>query len=133
MIDIFNKNYTDVATAVRTSYPGTFVTGERINAPSQFPSVMFVEADSYEDERYRDNRLRENVTALMYEITVYSNKRGGKRAECISILSTIDDVMRRKNARRIARVEGYYDSQSKIYMVTARYRMKTDGTYYYAF
>lgn len=133
MIDIFNRNFTDVATAVRATFPDIYIAGVRMNKPPQFPSVMFVEADSYEDERYRDNTARENVTALMYEITVFSNKQDEKRAECIEILSIIDDVMRRKNARRIARVEGYFDVESTIYMVTARYRMKTDGSYYYAF
>lgn len=131
MIDIFNRMFTDAATAARSAHPGTFVTGERIGAPSKFPCVMFVEADSYEDRRYMDNTLTERVTTLMYEITVFSNKQDGKRAECIEILSTIDDVMKRKNGTRIARVEGYFDSESKIYMVTARYRLATDGTNYY--
>lgn len=133
MINIFNRIYTDVASAVRTAHPGTAITGERLAKPSKFPSVMFIEADSYEDTGYMDNTLTERITALMYEITVFSNKSDGKRAECIDILSTIDTEMRRKNATRIARVEGYFDTESKIYMVTARYRLKTDGTNLYTF
>lgn len=133
MTDIFNRNFTDIATAVRSQFPGTFVTGERLNKPSQFPCVMVVEADSYEDEQYVDNTLKENVTALLYDITVFSNKTEGKRSECIEILSAVDDVMRMKNAHRFARAEGYFDSESTIYMVTGRYRLKTDGDLYYSF
>ena len=133
MIDVFNQIYTDVATAVRSAHSGTFVTGERLNKPSQFPTVMVIEADNYEPPESVDNSLKENLAALMYEITVFSNSSSRKRAECIEILSTIDDVMKRKNGRRIARVEGYFDSESTIYMVTARYRLKTDGVNLYTF
>jgi hypothetical protein len=133
VIDVFNQIYTDVATAVRTDYPGTFVTGERLNKPSKFPTVMVIEADNYEPPESVDNSLRENLAALMYEITVFSNKTSGKRSECIDILSTIDEVMKHKNGRRIARVEGYFDSEATIYMVTARYRLKTDGINLYTF
>ena len=101
--------------------------------PSKFPCVSVIEADSYEDERYRDNTLAESVTSLMYEVTVYSNKDEGKRTECIKLLSAADDVLRRKNGIRISRAEGYRDPESTIYMITARYRLKSDGTYYYSF
>lgn len=133
MINIFNRIYTDVASAVRTAHSGTFMTGERLAKPSKFPCVMFIEADNYEDRASIDNSLKENIASLMYEITVFSNKSNGKRAECIDILSTIDTEMKHKNASRIARVEGYFDTESKIYMVTARYRLKTDGTNLYTF
>ena len=133
MTDIFNRLYTPLATQLRTSHPGIQVTGERIPAPTVFPSVVFIEADSYEDARFVDNSLKENITALMYEVTVFSNKVGGKRSECIEILSEIDDYMKEANARRIARVEGYFDAEARIYMVTARYNVKTDGTNLYIF
>ncbi len=133
MINVFNKVFTDIANPVREAFPGAKVQGERIAAPTEFPCVTVVEADNYEDARYRDNSLTERVTALMYEITVFSNKLGGKRAECIEILQIIDDVMKRKNATRIARIEGHFDREGKIYMVTARYNVKTDGTYWYTF
>ena len=133
MTDIFNKIYTAMATKVRAKHSGVFITGERVPVPSRFPCVVFVEADSYEDARHVDNSLKENITALMYEVTVFSNKKDGKRSECISILSDIDTFMKESNARRIARVEGYFDVESKIYMVTARYNVKTDGTNLYTF
>lgn len=133
MTDIFNWLFTEIATPVRAEYPGVYITGERLNMPEKFPCVEVVEADSYEVSSGIDNTLKENLTALMYEITVFSNKQFGKRSQCIEILSTIDTIMKRKNATRIARVEGYFGSDATIYMVKARYRLRTDGTNLYTF
>ena len=133
MLNVFPSVYTDIATPIRAAYPSVFMTGERVAAPTKFPCVMVVEADNYEDAAYRNNTLTEQITALMYEITVYSNLTSGKRSQCIDILQIIDDVMKRKNGTRIARVEGYLDTEGKIYMVTARYRAKTDGVNWYTF
>lgn len=133
MLDVFNMVFTDIAKPVRAAYPGAEVKGERVAAPTTFPCVTVVEADNYEDSQYRDNSLTERVTALMYEITVFSNSTGGKRSQCIEIVKIIDDIMKRKNGTRIARVEGFFDPDGKIYMVTVRYRLKSDGTYFYTF
>ena len=133
MTNIFNEMFTDIANPVRIAFPGTFVTGERVPVPAKFPCVAVIEADNYEDRRSIDNSGVERLTVLMYEITVFSNKQTGKRSQCIEILDLIDGIMKRKNASRIARVEGYFDSESTIYTIQARYRLKTDGTYLYTF
>lgn len=133
MTNVFNYIFTEIATPVRESFSGVFVTGERINKPPQFPCVEVVEADNYEVATSIDNTLRENLTALMYEVTVFSNKQFGKRFECIDILSQIDTILKRMNANRIARIEGYFDSEASIYTIKARYRLKTDGTNFYTF
>lgn len=133
MTNVFNYIFTEIATPVRESFAGVFVTGERINKPTQFPCVEVVEADNYEVATSIDNTLRENLTALMYEVTVFSNKQFGKRSECIDILSQIDTILKRMNASRIARIEGYFDSEASIYTIKARYRLKTDGTNFYTF
>lgn len=132
MTDIFNWIFTEIATPIRESVPGVFVTGERINSPPKFPCVEVVEADNYEIQSGTDNTLTERLTGLMYEITVFSNKQFGKRSECISILSQIDTIMKRKNAIRIARIEGYFDSEASIYLIKARYRLNTDGANLYS-
>lgn len=133
MTNIFNEMFTKIAQPVRASFPGAFVTGERIPAPSKFPCVSVIEADNYEDTNSIDNSGIERITNLMYEITVYSNKTSGKRSECIEILELIDGIMKSKNASRISRVESYYDRDSTIYAIQARYRLKTDGTNLYTF
>ena len=124
MTDVFNDIFTYVAAAVRTEYPGTFVTGEWVNAPARFPTVSIVEADNYVDTYSRDNSLQENGTVLMYQITVYSNLQTNKRYECAKILGFIDDLLRVKNFSRIARSESYMDAEKTIYTMTARYRVR---------
>lgn len=133
MTNIFNEMFTDIANPVRAAFPGAFVTGERVPVPAKFPCIAVIEADNYEDRRSIDNSGIERLTVLMYEITVFSNKQTGKRSQCIEILDLIDGIMKRKNASRIARVEGYFDSESTIYTIQARFRLKTDGTYLYTF
>ena len=124
MTDVFNDIFTMIAAAVRTEYPGCFVTGEWVNAPAKFPTVSIVEADNYLDRQFFDNSLEENVTVLMYQVTVYSNLTSGKRFECAKILGFIDDLLRVKNFFRIARSESYYDTEKTIYTMTARYRVR---------
>jgi hypothetical protein len=133
MVNVFPYIFTDIATPLRLQFPGIFVTGERVSAPAKFPCVEVIEADNYVVESSMDNTMKENITALMYEVTVFSNKTSGKRSQCIEILSQIDDIMRRKNGQRFVRTEGYFDSESSIYMIKARYRLKTDGYRFYKF
>lgn len=116
--------YTAIATEVRSQFPGTFVTGEWVDKPSEFPCVSIVEADNYLDQNSIDNSLKENLAVLMYQVTVFSNKAEDKRFECVQILSLIDDMLRQKNAVRLARVESYTDSEKRIYQMTARYRVR---------
>lgn len=133
MTDIFNELYTEIVTALGTQFPNVFVTGVRLPKPTAFPCVSIVEADNYEDANSIDNTLTERITNLMYEVTVYSNLSVGKREQCIKILSCIDNLLKEKNMSRIARVESYYDSEATIYVILARYRVKTDGKYLYTF
>lgn len=133
MTNIFNEMFTSVAVPIRSAFPGVFVTGERIPAPAQFPCVVFSESDNYEDAFSIDNSGRERITVMMYEVTVFSNKSNGKRSQCIEILTKVDSILKSKNASRISRIEGYFDSEATIYMVTARYRLKTDGTNLYSY
>ena len=133
MIDKFNELATSVATAVRSAHSGTWVTGERTAKPAHFPCVAIVEADRVEDARRTDNSLKENTIVMLVEITVFSNKTSERRSECIGILATASDVLKQKNGRMISKVEGYLDQDSTIYMVQARYRLATDGTYWYTY
>lgn len=136
MTNVQPQLFTEIATEVRSQFPGTFVTGEWVDAPAQFPCVSIVEADNYFDRSSFDNTLKENLAVLMYQVTVFSNKQTGKRFQCVEILSLIDDMFRMKNAIRIGRTESYVDpSTKKIYQMTARYRVrvKDDGEGNYTF
>ena len=93
MIDIENPVFTKVATAVRSAVAGVTIEGVENYSPSKFPYVSFVEADNYFYSPTRDSASNENHDVLMYEVNIFSNKQGGKKAQAKSIEAVIDEVM----------------------------------------
>ena len=92
MIDIENELFTEIATAVRTEFPGAYVVGEYVNAPSKFPAVYIVEQDNTVNRAGRDSGCIENFADVMYQVDIFSNKNKGKKAECKSIAAFIDGM-----------------------------------------
>ena len=92
MIDIENELFTEIATAVRTEFPGAYVVGEYVNAPSKFPAVYIVEQNNTVNKATRDTCGIENYADVMYQVDVYSNKNKGKKAECKAIASFVDGM-----------------------------------------
>lgn len=92
MIDIENEVFTSISKAVLTEFPNAKMSPETILSPSVFPCVCAEEADNYAVTSTQDSGSNENHVNVMYEINIYSNKVGGKKAECKAILKIIDDV-----------------------------------------
>ena len=90
MIDIENELFTKIATAIRTEFPGAYVIGEYVNAPSKFPAVYIVEQDNTVNKATRDTSGIENFADVMYQVDIFSNKNKGKKAECKAIASLVD-------------------------------------------
>lgn len=95
MIDIENEVFNRVANALRSSFTGISVYGERVETPSTFPCVSIVE----------DNNSRPTGTIsftkdiplsadLMYTIEIYSSLTEGKKAEAKAIREVVDTEMR---------------------------------------
>lgn len=100
MIDKSNEVFDRVMTYVMSQHSG--LTEENfgsddVDAPSVFPFVSIVQSESRTSRDHQDDRLRENKAVLLFQIEVYSNKRGGKRSECRKIHAEIDDCMMRMN------------------------------------
>lgn len=91
MIDIESKVFNTIAKSLRTSFPGIFVTGEKIAAPKSYPCVSIEEADNYAYSRTQDSSQSENHASLMYEVQVFSNKTNGKKTECKTIFAAVDN------------------------------------------
>lgn len=91
MIDIESELFTKIATAIRTEYPGAYVVGEYVNAPSQFPAVYIVEMDNTVNRAGRDTSGIENFADVMYQVDIFSNKNKGKKAECKAIAAFVDE------------------------------------------
>ncbi len=131
MIDIENQIYTPIAKALRNEFPGIFISGEYINAPSSFPYVSIVEQDNYATQAHMDSGDTEAFSTLMYEVNVYSNKSVGKKAVCREIMTFIDNMMYLNNFRRISLSPVPNMENATIYRLVARYRAETDGTNIY--
>lgn len=127
MIDIEAALFTELATALRVAFPGVTVAGEYVNAPSKFPFISIVEADNYADERHLDSSGTEGRARLLYEVNVYSNKAGTKKAECRKLLNYIDAMLYQMNFTRISMNPVPNLEDATIYRLTARYEGVTDG------
>lgn len=127
MKDIEAAVYTQIAQAVRTEFPGSYVTGEYVRKPAKFPHVSLVESDNYISIGHMDTNTGETYSTVMYEVNVYSNKQGGKKSEARAILKLIDGMMYGMNFTRIAMTPVPNLEDSTIYRITARYRAETDG------
>ncbi len=92
MIDIENEIFTAVSNAVKAVYPNAKLSPELILSPSQFPCVCVEEIDNNVVSRTQDSGCNENHANLTHEVTVYSNKVGGKKAECKAIMGIVDSV-----------------------------------------
>ena len=127
MIDVENQIYTPIAEALRKAFPGIDTSGEYVKAPSAFPHVSIVEQDNYTAANRLDSSESERYSVLMYEVNVYSNKTGGKKSECRSIMADIDRMMYARNFTRISMSPVPNMENASIYRLVARYRAETDG------
>lgn len=129
MIDCENEVYTRNARVLREKFPGINLAGEYVKAPSSFPHVSITQSDnSAVSERMTGSA---EMTQVMFEINVYSNKTDGKKTECKAIMKVIDDVMFRMNFKRLALTPVPNLEDATIYRMVARYRAMTDGQYFY--
>ncbi|MCI6363778.1 hypothetical protein [Intestinimonas butyriciproducens] len=129
MIDCENEVYTRIARVLRDKFPGINIAGEYVNAPSSFPHVSITQSDnSVVSEQMTGSA---EMAQVMFEINIYSNKADGRKTECKSIAKVIDDVMFKMNFKRIALTPIPNMEDATIYRIVARYRVMTDGKYFY--
>ena len=119
-----------MAGALRTEFPGIFVTGEAVGAPTVFPCVAFYEDDNYISREDMDSAGEEKIATLRYRIDVYSNLVGGRKTEAKTIMAAIEPLLYQRNFKRFSRTP-LNDLGEKIYHVVETYRVKTDGESFY--
>ncbi|MGN1040583.1 MAG: hypothetical protein ACI4QL_04050 [Candidatus Fimimonas sp.] len=129
MIDCENEVYTRIARVLRDKFPGINIAGEYVNAPSSFPHVSITQSDnSVVSEQMTGSA---EMAQVMFEINIYSNKADGRKTECKAIAKVIDDVMFKMNFKRMALTPIPNMEDATIYRIVARYRVMTDGKYFY--
>lgn len=126
MIDYFNEIFTVVATPVRAEHPGVTVIGEYIRKPSKFPCVTLDETQNVTMGELVDSFKEEKHAGLTYRMQVFSNKKGGKKAEARAIFATADKVMLGLGFRRVTYSTTPELYESTIYSITATYEAVID-------
>ena len=130
MNDCENEVFTRIATVLRAEFPGIDLATEYVKSPSVFPHVSVVMADnSIIPERQDTGQGETNL--VMFEINIYSNKANSKKSECKAIARAIDSLLYSMNFRRLALTPVPNMENASIYRLVARYRVATDGKYFY--
>ena len=130
MIDIENKIYSPIRTALVNSYSGIYVTSEPTATSAKFPAVSIVQEDNYMSVNKLDNSGAEKFATVMFQVDVYSNKASGRKTQCKEIMNVVDTMLYAMNFTRLSLTpipmanDGYY-------RLSARYRAETDGTNLY--
>jgi hypothetical protein len=124
MIDYENKIFAIVYQAVRDYDSDIYVTKEKSVAPPSFPAVYVEQTDSYNPPEYAMISSYEEVAArVVTTVEVYSSKPSGKRQEAKSILTVVDNALRRNGFRRTT--QNYLDltdnNNTAIIRLLARY------------
>lgn len=130
MIDCENEVYTKITTKLRSDFPGINIASEYVNAPSAFPHVSIVMAENSIMFSRMDSGDHE-VAIAVFEINIYSNKTSGKKTECKKIAKAIDSLLLPMNFRRMSMIPVPNMEDATIYRITARYRVATDGKFFY--
>lgn len=131
MIDCENEVFTRIATVLRQKFSEIDIASEYVQSPSSFPHASITLSDSYTLDGQQNTSLTENLTEVMFEVNIYSNKTEGKKTECKTILKLIDDTLYSMNFRRTAMTPVPNMEDATIYRITARYRAATDGKFFY--
>lgn len=122
MISCENPLFSAIAAVIRAQYSNSYVTGEYVPSPPQFPAVSIVEIDNYPYKRTRTNQTMEHEAVAVYEVNVYSNKAKGKKAECRAIAALVDDEFMKRGFERVSLAPIQNMNDATIYRMTGRYR-----------
>jgi len=127
MIDIENLVYDTLAKALRSAHTGIFVKGEYVAIPDSFPCATIEMKESAVDKAFRSTSGIENITKIMFEVNVYSNKEGTKKKEAKSIMATVDTKMSEYGFTRTMYSPVPNLNDATIYRLTARYEASIGG------
>ena len=130
MIDPENEVITRVTNILLEQFPNLDISSDWSRTIAEFPHLTIYAGDSHTLATTWDSG-NNAIEVYTFVVQVYSNKKGGKRAECRDILRVVDDFMRSINARRESRTALPNIEDNTIYRMGATYIVATDGTYFY--
>lgn len=119
MIDIENKIFDTVKTALVAQYPDIVVYSDYTAAPSKFPCVFLVEDGNTTLERTAIEN-QENHARITYTVNVYTNNASGRKTLAKDIAKLIDDVFIGLKFSR-SMMNKLPNIDESIYRITSRY------------
>ena len=131
MIDIENKVFDTVRTAVKAVDASVSCYGEYVAQVASFPCVVLTEQSNTTVNKTRDSNGIEHHVEVVYVCNVYTNDVNGKKASCKALADAVDNAMNGLHFMRTFR-EQTPNLDRTIYRITMRYRAivgegKTDG------
>lgn len=129
MIDAENLIFANIATALRSAYPGIWVVGEYIDVPAEFPAVSIIEGDNSVLRKMSTLQI-ENAVSVMYEVNVYSNLARGKKQQAKAIIAAIDKEFCKINFVRTMCNPVSNLQDATIYRMVARYEAVIDKDFW---
>ena len=131
MNDKENEIYTNIHDAIIKVFPNASVTNVYLRVPPSFPHVSVIQSDTYEPKAYVDSSSTEKVTALTFQIDIYSDDDNRKKTICKLLSQIVDEKMKSMNFRRIMLNPIMNLADSTIYRITAIYTgMADNGNFY---
>lgn len=121
MIDIESIVFDTVYKAVKSKFPKAEVKSVYVESAAEFPCVCVVEDDNRTFQKTLDGSLNEHHAELLYTVTVYSNKKNGKKEEARAIAKVIDEAMQGMKFTRIM-LNQIPNIDQRIYRIVGRYR-----------
>ena len=121
MIDIESIVFDTVYKAVKSKFPKAEVKSVYVESAAEFPCVCVVEDDNRTFQKTLDGSLNEHHAELLYTVTVYSNKKNGKKEEARAIAKVIDEAMQGMKFTRIM-FNQIPNIDQRIYRIVGRYR-----------
>jgi hypothetical protein len=104
------------------------MTGEYVRKPSKLPCVALDETQNVTMSNLVDSSREEKHAGVTYKLQVFSNKKGGKKAEARAIFATADKVMLGLGFQRVTYTTTPELYESTIYSITATYEAVVDAT-----
>lgn len=101
---------------------GLTISGEAVRTPASFPFSTLIEKDNSTNISHRSTAREEDFADVLYEVNVYSNKQFGKKSECRTIASFIDEAMIGLGFSRISLEPMVNLDDASVYRMVGRYR-----------
>lgn len=119
MIDIENKVFDTVYTAVIAQYSEAEFLGEYEETPGKFPCITLIQEDSRTYELSQDDSLADHHESVMFECNIYTTG-ASKKAIAKAIANLVDATM--QNMKFTRTFMGQTPNQDRnVYRITMRY------------